>query len=66
VLRTLVAALEPHRREAFVLTQILALSYADAAEIGACPVGTIRSRVARAREDLVAAVHAEPRSRTSP
>ena len=42
------------RREAIVLTQVLGFSYAEAAEICQCPVGTIRSRVARAREDLVA------------
>ena len=29
--------------------------YAEAAEVADCPVGTIRSRVARAREDLVTA-----------
>jgi RNA polymerase sigma-70 factor (ECF subfamily) len=44
------------RREAFVLTQMLDLSYADAAAVCGCPVGTIRSRVARARADLVAAL----------
>jgi RNA polymerase sigma-70 factor (ECF subfamily) len=39
-----------------VLTQVLDLSYAEAAEVCGCPVGTIRSRVARAREDLAAAL----------
>jgi RNA polymerase sigma-70 factor, ECF subfamily len=48
----LVAAVEPDRRAAFVLTQMLGCSYAEAAAICECPVGTIRSRVARAREDL--------------
>ncbi|MCW2933481.1 MAG: polymerase subunit sigma [Actinomycetia bacterium] len=48
----LMAALEPDRRAAFVLTQLLGCSYAEAAAICDCPVGTIRSRVARAREDL--------------
>jgi RNA polymerase sigma-70 factor (ECF subfamily) len=48
----LLAALEPGRRAAFVLTQMLGCSYAEAAEVCGCPVGTIRSRVARAREDL--------------
>ena len=38
-----------------VLTQVLGLSYAEAAEICGCPVGTIRSRVARARDDLLRA-----------
>ena len=51
-----VASLAPDRREAFVLTQIVGLGYAEAAEVCACPVGTIRSRVARARADLVAAL----------
>ena len=49
----LLARLDADRREAFVLTQLLGLSYADAAEVVGCPVGTIRSRVARARADLV-------------
>ena len=57
VLQTLPAA----RREAFVLTQILGCSYDEAAAICECPVGTIRSRVARARDDLVTAL-ADPRA----
>jgi RNA polymerase sigma-70 factor, ECF subfamily len=48
----LLAGLEPGRRAAFVLTQMLGCSYAEAAAVCGCPVGTIRSRVARAREDL--------------
>ena len=49
----LLSRLAPDRREAFVLTQLLGLPYAEAAEVACCPVGTIRSRVARARADLV-------------
>ncbi|MFI2210223.1 sigma-70 family RNA polymerase sigma factor [Streptomyces sp. NPDC020141] len=45
-------ALEPGRRRAFVLTCVMGLSYAEAAQVLDCPVGTIRSRVARARRDL--------------
>jgi len=56
LLAQLIAALHPDRHEAFVLTQVLDLSYAEAAEVCGCPVGTIRSRVARAREDLVRAL----------
>ncbi len=63
--RALVAELDPDRREAFVLTQVLGLSYAEAAEVCSCPVGTIRSRVARARADLVAAMGGDGQSRTS-
>lgn len=52
----LITGLEPDRRAAFVLTQMIGCSYAEAAAICGCPVGTIRSRVARAREDLIAMV----------
>jgi len=48
----LLAALDPDRRAAFVLTQLLGFSYAEAAMVCECPIGTIRSRVARGREDL--------------
>jgi RNA polymerase sigma-70 factor (ECF subfamily) len=50
--------LSPERREAFVLTQLLGLTYAEAAAVCGCPIGTIRSRVARARADLLAAERA--------
>jgi RNA polymerase sigma-70 factor (ECF subfamily) len=40
-------------RAAFTLTQVLGLSYAETAEVCDCPVGTIRSRVARARESII-------------
>jgi RNA polymerase sigma-70 factor (ECF subfamily) len=53
-LRMLLAALDDDRREVLVLTQILGLSYAEAADVCGCPIGTIRSRVARAREELLA------------
>ncbi|MDN3021425.1 sigma-70 family RNA polymerase sigma factor [Streptomyces sp. S.PB5] len=49
----LLQALPDERREAFVLTQLLGLPYAEAAALIGCPVGTVRSRVARARETLV-------------
>ena len=52
LLTRLIAGLDSQRRAAFVLTQLLGLSYAEAAEVCGCPVGTIRSRVARARADL--------------
>lgn len=55
-LDVVIAGLDDDRRAAFALTQILGLSYAEAADVCACPVGTIRSRVARAREDLAEAL----------
>jgi len=57
LLRELVAGLEADRRDAFVLTQVVGLDYAAAAEVCDCPVGTIRSRVAQAREDLIQAMN---------
>ncbi len=56
----LLGRLEADRREAFVLTQLLGLSYAEAAEVAGCPVGTIRSRISRARGDLVEALREQP------
>jgi RNA polymerase sigma-70 factor (ECF subfamily) len=64
-LREAMAGLEPDRRDAFVLTQVLDLSYAEAAQVCGCPVGTIRSRVARARADLVAALDTGTRRRAA-
>jgi RNA polymerase sigma-70 factor (ECF subfamily) len=49
----LVTNLEEDRRQAFVLTQMLGLSYDQAAKVAGVPIGTIRSRVFRARCELV-------------
>jgi RNA polymerase sigma-70 factor (ECF subfamily) len=49
----LLSGLELDRRIPLVLTQIIGLSYAEAAAVCECPIGTIRSRVARAREELL-------------
>ena len=49
----LVGRLDEDRRSAFVLTQLLGCSYHEAAEVCETPVGTVRSRVARARADLL-------------
>ena len=56
--QALVDALPDDRRSAFVLTQVLGCSYDEAAAVCGVPVGTIRSRVARAREQLAAALRA--------
>jgi RNA polymerase sigma-70 factor (ECF subfamily) len=52
-LADLVERLAPAQREAFVLTQITGCSYAEAAELCGVQIGTIRSRVARARFELI-------------
>lgn len=53
VLAALVASLDKDQRTAFVLTQVVGCSYDEAAAVCGVPIGTIRSRVARARERLV-------------
>jgi RNA polymerase sigma-70 factor (ECF subfamily) len=60
-LEALVASLGDDRRVPFVLTQVLGLPYAEVAEICGVPIGTVRSRVARARDELVVALGAERR-----
>lgn len=57
-LATLVEDLPAALRQAFVLTQVAGLSYEEAAQVAGCPVGTIRSRVSRARGRLTAALQA--------
>lgn len=54
--------LDDDRRAAFVLTQLNGLRYEEAAELLDVPVGTIRSRVSRAREQLVHLLEATERA----
>lgn len=61
-LELLLDELPDDQRQAFVLTQLLGYRYDEAAEIGDCPVGTIRSRVARARAHLADSLTASERS----
>ena len=49
----LLDGLDDDRRSAFVVTQLNGLRYDEAAEVLGVPIGTIRSRVARAREQLI-------------
>jgi RNA polymerase sigma-70 factor (ECF subfamily) len=57
----LLGSLDVERRTAFVLTQVLGLSYDEAARVCECPPGTVRSRVARARAALVELVRQSER-----
>lgn len=50
----LLGQLDDDRRTAFVLTQVLGMYYDEAADVIGCPVGTVRSRVSRARLELAA------------
>ena len=54
-INVLLDGLMPERKEALVLTQVLGMTYEDAADVCGVPVGTIRSRVARGRQDLLEA-----------
>ena len=58
-IRRLVAALPPPFREAVVLRDINNLSYREIAEVAGIPVGTVMSRLARARSMLRAAWNGE-------
>jgi RNA polymerase sigma-70 factor, ECF subfamily len=51
-LRKALALLPPHQREAIVLVGAGGMSYEEAAEIAKCAVGTMKSRVNRARVKL--------------
>ena len=53
LVRQAVLSLPEHFREVIVLCYLQEMSYADAAEIIDCPIGTVRSRLARARALLV-------------
>ena len=52
LVHTALSELSEEFRQAIVLTEIEGLSYEDAAEIAGCPIGTIRSRIHRARNEL--------------
>ncbi|WP_240649289.1 sigma-70 family RNA polymerase sigma factor [Streptomyces sp. Z26] len=62
VLAGLLEALPKERREAFVLTQLVGLPYAEAALVTGCPVGTVRSRVNRARTTLIEQIRESERA----
>ncbi|HEY4081195.1 MAG TPA: sigma-70 family RNA polymerase sigma factor [Burkholderiaceae bacterium] len=53
---TAIAALAPPFREVIVLREIEGLAYAEIATIADIPVGTVMSRLARARAELKAAL----------
>lgn len=48
--------LAPELRDALLLREVEGLGYDEIAEIQGCPLGTVRSRLARARRSLLAAL----------
>jgi RNA polymerase sigma-70 factor (ECF subfamily) len=52
LLRQAIEQLPPEFREAIVLRELEGLSYKEIAEIAGIPLGTVMSRLARARDQL--------------
>lgn len=64
--RHAVATLPPHYREVVILCDLEEMSYADAAKVLECAVGTVRSRLHRARGMLVDRLRSLKKSEKSP
>lgn len=62
-LKDAVLVLPPKYREAVVLCDLHEMSYEEAAVVMECPVGTVRSRLNRARSMLLARLQAKLQSR---
>jgi RNA polymerase sigma-70 factor (ECF subfamily) len=56
LLNDVIERLPPEQREALLLRELDGLSYEEIAAAMHCPVGTVRSRVSRAREAISAAI----------
>lgn len=67
--RKSVLSLPTHYREVVVLCELQEMSYEEAAKVLACPVGTVRSRLNRARKMLIEKlrlIHAEDTPEATP
>jgi RNA polymerase sigma-70 factor, ECF subfamily len=64
--RTALARLRPEQREALILVAAEGLSYEDAAAVCGVPVGTIKSRVNRARRRLAGLLRIDDRAEIGP
>jgi RNA polymerase sigma-70 factor (ECF subfamily) len=56
-------SLRPKLREAVLIVQVLGLSYREAGQVLGVPEGTVKSRVAKARHDLLAWLSEEEQAR---
>lgn len=61
-----IAKLHPEQQVLVALVCVDGLSYKDAAEITGTPIGTVMSRLSRARSALHEAIHGEPQSGSQP
>ncbi|AWI60297.1 sigma-70 family RNA polymerase sigma factor [Sinorhizobium fredii] len=59
-LRTALGYLSPEHREVLVLVAGFGMSYKEAADICDCAIGTIKSRLSRARDELTVQMHGNP------
>jgi RNA polymerase sigma-70 factor (ECF subfamily) len=64
--RAAILALPTHYREVVVLCELNELSYAEAAEVLGCAIGTVRSRLSRARAILTDTLRSERDAEASP
>jgi RNA polymerase sigma-70 factor (ECF subfamily) len=65
-LRELISRLQPIYREALLLKEFNDLSYRQIAEVTGVPIGTVMSRLARARDELQRAWHeSEKKAKTT-
>jgi len=62
LLNEALAALPAHFREALILRELEDLDYKDIARISGAPIGTVMSRLSRARRLLAASLHAISRA----
>ena len=62
VLHRAIAGLPVEYREVLVLREFEDLAYRDIAVIVGCPIGTVMSRLARARDELAARLREEARA----
>lgn len=65
-LHAAIARLPVEYREALVLVELQELKYAEAAAVLECPIGTVRSRLHRARSALAALLDERPQATEAP